>query len=111
MPRSIASITLVMREHDEAIQFFTEALRFELLEDTPLGYGKRWVRVAQSGSNRSCLLLARAAILNNWSMSEIKPTAACFSSWRRTTFEMTTDACKRMAFGSPSNSVRNLMGV
>ncbi len=45
----LAALALVVRDYDEAIAFFTEALRFTLLEDTPLGDGKRWVRVAPTG--------------------------------------------------------------
>jgi catechol 2,3-dioxygenase-like lactoylglutathione lyase family enzyme len=58
--RSISALTLVVRDYDEAIAFFAESLRFTLLEDTPLGAGKRWVRVAPAGSNGTALLLARA---------------------------------------------------
>jgi len=61
MSHSITSLTLLVRDYDEAIAFFTTALRFELLEDTPLGNGKRWVRVAPPGSNSCALLLAIAA--------------------------------------------------
>jgi lactoylglutathione lyase len=57
---SIPLVTYLVRDYDEAIAFFTEALRFELVEDTPLGKGKRWVRVAPPGSPGASLLLARA---------------------------------------------------
>ena len=50
-----------MRDYDEAIAFFTRALGFELLEDTALAAGKRWVRVAPPATNGAALLLARAA--------------------------------------------------
>ncbi len=59
MPSSLASISLIVREYDEAIAFFTDALRFRLVEDTPLANGKRWVRVAPAGGG-AALLLARA---------------------------------------------------
>ncbi len=62
MARSIAAVALVVRDYDEAIAFFTEAMRFELLEDEPRGPGKRWVLVAPRGSTGTALLLARAAI-------------------------------------------------
>jgi len=61
MSRSIALVTLVVRDYDEAIAFFTEALRFTVLEDTPLGGGKRWVVVAPSEGRGAALLLAQAA--------------------------------------------------
>ena len=57
----IASLTFIVRDYDEAIDFFINALRFRLLEDTPMGNGKRWVRVAPADSNGTSLLLAKAA--------------------------------------------------
>lgn len=59
--RTISQVTLVVRDYDEAIRFFTQALRFELLEDTPLAGSKRWVRVAPAGAAGTALLLAKAA--------------------------------------------------
>ena len=58
--RSLALVTLVVRDYDEAIAFFAGALGFALQEDTPLGDGKRWVRVAPERGGHA-LLLARAA--------------------------------------------------
>jgi catechol 2,3-dioxygenase-like lactoylglutathione lyase family enzyme len=58
--RRIAQIALVVRDYDEAIEWFGKALRFELLEDEPREAGKRWVRVGPAGAEFS-LLLARAA--------------------------------------------------
>ena len=60
MKQSIAHITLVVRDYDEAIAFYTGALGFALLEDTALGGGKRWVRVAPRGASETALLLAQA---------------------------------------------------
>ena len=60
MEQTIACIALVVRDYDEAIDFYTRRLRFELVEDTPLGNGKRWVRVAPRGARGTSLLLARA---------------------------------------------------
>lgn len=61
MKQRIANITLLVKDYDEAIQFYTEKLDFKLLEDTMLGEGKRWVRVAPLGATETCLLLAEAA--------------------------------------------------
>lgn len=61
MSRSIALLTFVVRDYDEAISFFTDALRFTVVEDTPLGAGKRWVVVAPPESQGVSLLLAKAA--------------------------------------------------
>lgn len=46
MSLSIASVALVVRDYDEAIAFFTASLGFDVVEDTALGGGKRWVIVA-----------------------------------------------------------------
>src|ERR1700741_4477046 len=61
MTHSLAQVTLVVREYDEAIAFFTHQLGFHLLEDTILGDGKRWVVVAPNGSPTLRLLLACAS--------------------------------------------------
>jgi catechol 2,3-dioxygenase-like lactoylglutathione lyase family enzyme len=61
MSARIALTALLVRDYDEAIRFFTRALGFELLEDSPRGPGKRWVRVAPPGGAGGSLLLARAA--------------------------------------------------
>jgi len=53
-------VTLLVREYDEAIEYFTQRLGFMLLEDTPLGAGKRWVRVAPGDGRGTALLLAKA---------------------------------------------------
>jgi len=58
--QSIAHLALLVREYDEAIAYFTRSLGFDLVEDTDLGGGKRWVRVAPPGSDGAALLLARA---------------------------------------------------
>ena len=59
--RSIAMLALLVRDYDEAIAFFTNVLRFKLLEDTPQGAGKRWVVVRPQNSHGASLLLAKAA--------------------------------------------------
>jgi len=57
----IGYVTLVVRDYDEAIAFYTEIVGFDLIEDTALGKGKRWVLVAPPGNPGTGLLLARAA--------------------------------------------------
>lgn len=56
----IGHVAVLVREYDEAIRFYTEALGFDLVADRPLDGGKRWVLVAPPGGGTS-LLLARAA--------------------------------------------------
>jgi catechol 2,3-dioxygenase-like lactoylglutathione lyase family enzyme len=58
---NIAHIALVVRDYDEAIEFYTKKLGFTLVEDTRLNDVKRWVVVAPSGSNGCNLLLAKAS--------------------------------------------------
>jgi catechol 2,3-dioxygenase-like lactoylglutathione lyase family enzyme len=61
MGQSIGHVALLVRDYDEAIAFYTGCLRFDLIEDTDLGGGKRWVVVAPPGGVGTALLLARAA--------------------------------------------------
>jgi catechol 2,3-dioxygenase-like lactoylglutathione lyase family enzyme len=51
--------TLLVQDYDAAIAFFVGKLGFDLVEDSDLGGGKRWVRVVPPGSAAG-LLLARA---------------------------------------------------
>jgi len=60
MQQYLANIALVVRDYDEAIEFYTQKLGFELIEDTPLSAEKRWVRVRPRGLQGCCLLLAKA---------------------------------------------------
>jgi len=64
MPQTIAHITLVVRDYDEAIAFFTQSLGFELIEDTAStdrqGRDKRWVLIASRGARGTQILLAKA---------------------------------------------------
>lgn len=62
--QKIGYVSLLVHDYDEAIEFFTIKLCFKLVEDTNLGNGKRWVLVAPSDSNESCLLLAKASSSN-----------------------------------------------
>lgn len=59
--QSIALVTLLVHDYDEAIAFFTRALRFELVDDTPVSADKRWVVVAPADGMGASLLLAKAA--------------------------------------------------
>ena len=61
MPRSLAQLALVVRDYDEAIEFFTTRLGFRLIEDTVLSPDKRWVVLAPGPDPGCRLLLARAA--------------------------------------------------
>lgn len=55
----LALTTLVVPDYDTGIAFFVGALGFDLIEDSDMGAGKRWVVVG--GKDGGCLLLAKAA--------------------------------------------------
>ena len=57
---TIGAISLLVRDYDEAIAYYTGTLGFRLIEDSPRGGGKRWVLVAPPGAQETCLLLAQA---------------------------------------------------
>jgi len=60
--QSIVHVALVVRDYDEAIEFYTKKLSFTLVEDTyQPEQDKRWVVVAPPGSRGTSLLLARAS--------------------------------------------------
>ena len=59
--QQIANVALLVESYDEAIEFYTRKLEFELVEDTDLGGGKRWVQVSPPNSNGTNLLLAQAS--------------------------------------------------
>jgi catechol 2,3-dioxygenase-like lactoylglutathione lyase family enzyme len=61
MKQQLACVTIVVRDYDEAIQFYTQKLNFVLIEDTPLSESKRWVLISPPGSNGCHLLLAKAS--------------------------------------------------
>jgi catechol 2,3-dioxygenase-like lactoylglutathione lyase family enzyme len=61
MNQNIGYVALVVRDYDEAIDFYVNTLGFELLEDTAVeAQHKRWVLLAPPGSSGARLLLARA---------------------------------------------------
>ncbi len=62
MKQSIVHIALVIQDYDEAIDFYVNKLKFDLIEDTyQPEQDKRWVVVAPPGSIGVTLLLARAS--------------------------------------------------
>ena len=61
MKQHIAHISIVVKDYDEAIDFYTKKLDFTLVEDTKLDEKKRWVTVAPTGAEECSLLLAKAS--------------------------------------------------
>jgi catechol 2,3-dioxygenase-like lactoylglutathione lyase family enzyme len=60
MSSFLAAISLVIPDYDDAISHYCDGLGFDLVEDTDLGSGKRWVLVAPPGAKETRLLLAKA---------------------------------------------------
>ncbi len=62
MKQSIVHIALVVKDYDEAIEFYTNKLHFTLIEDSyQAKQDKRWVVIAPPGSQGTTILLARAS--------------------------------------------------
>ncbi|SFS14595.1 VOC family protein [Yoonia litorea] len=59
MQRHLALIAVLVPDYEAGIAFFVGQMGFDLLEDTDLGNGKRWVRVAPRGA-QTAFLLAKA---------------------------------------------------
>ncbi|MBB1289999.1 VOC family protein [Pseudoalteromonas sp. SR43-6] len=60
----ISSIALVIKDYGDAIEFYTQKLNFELVEDTNLGDGKRWVLISPPNSNGACSNRANSSRTN-----------------------------------------------
>lgn len=61
MSQHIACVAIIVRDYDEAINWYCRILGFTIVEDTQLTETKRWVRIAPAGSTGVNLVLARAA--------------------------------------------------
>lgn len=60
MKQKLVYVTIVVRDYDEAVKFYTEKMNFDLVEDTKLSDTKRWILVSPKNSKGCCLLLAKA---------------------------------------------------
>lgn len=61
MNQYIAHIAIVVEDYDQAIEFYTQKLHFDLIEDTLMSPEKRWVLVKPKGAKELAILLAKAA--------------------------------------------------
>ena len=83
-------VTFVAREYDEAIGFFVGKLDFELLEDTDMGDGKRWVVVPPtSGSNSG--LMSGASLLIARAVTDTEKASVGNQAGGRVAFFLNTD--------------------
>ncbi|GHA45316.1 extradiol dioxygenase [Amylibacter ulvae] len=60
MKQFISAISVVVPDYDAGIAFYVDQMGFDLIEDTDLGAGKRWVLVAPKGAVETRILLAKA---------------------------------------------------
>ncbi|HEY5229161.1 MAG TPA: VOC family protein [Opitutaceae bacterium] len=60
MSQEIGCVSLLVRDYDEAIAFYKGKVGFDIVEDTAMGEGRRWVVLAPPGSSGTRLLLAKA---------------------------------------------------
>ena len=61
MTQRLSLVTVLVRDYDEALDWFRDLAGFELVEDTDRGDGTRWVVVRPAGSEGTQVLLARAS--------------------------------------------------
>ena len=62
MKQSIVHIALVVKDYDEALDFYIKKLKFVLIEDTyQPEQNKRWVVIAPPGGSGTTILLAKAS--------------------------------------------------
>lgn len=58
MRQALATVSLLVPSYDAGLRFYVDVLGFRIVEDTPMGGGKRWVTVAPPGHGGARLLLA-----------------------------------------------------
>lgn len=60
MKQKLANVSIVVDNYDKAIEFYTQKLKFTLVEDIKLSESKRWILVSPPGDGNTNLLLAEA---------------------------------------------------
>ena len=83
-------VTYVAREYDEAISFFVGKLDFDLVEDTDMGDGKRWVVVAPTSGSTSGLN-SGASLLIARAVTEVEKASVGNQAGGRVAFFLNTD--------------------
>ena len=95
-------VTLVVRDYEEALAYYTGVLGFVLVEDTRLSETKRWIVVGRRDPrSASCSRADTAA--DSGPASGIKRVGASASSCTPTTSQANTHACARPACSSVAN--------
>ena len=57
----LSAISILVADYDEAISWYCSKLGFELIVDTPMGGGKRWVVMAPNAEAQTRIILAKAS--------------------------------------------------
>lgn len=60
MPKKLSVVTLLVRDQDEALDFYVDKLGFQKRDDRSYGEGFRWVTVAAPGQSDPALTLVKA---------------------------------------------------
>lgn len=60
MNTNLVLISIVIPDYDDAINYYTNVIGFDLVEDTVMSPTKRWVRVKPKGDHQMSILLAKA---------------------------------------------------
>lgn len=109
MPVRISHFSLLIPDYDTALDFF-RSVGFECREDTDLGNGKRWVRIAPPGAETENLL---AALPNVDSAGLLESRAVDVSGffWKPKISQVTTSALKQQTLSSKRHRVMTLTGV
>ena len=76
MPQRLSLVTLLVRDYDEALEWYRDRAGFELVEDTDRGDGTRWVVIRPAGSDGTNVLLARASTPSSRPGSATRAAAA-----------------------------------
>ncbi|MCU7490805.1 MAG: VOC family protein [Bacteroidota bacterium] len=58
--KNIGHITILVRNYDEAIQFYTDIMGFQLISDNDFGNGFRWVTVAPQKQSDTAIVFVLA---------------------------------------------------
>ena len=103
MPQTLGYVSVVVRNYDEAIAFFTGILGFTLIEDTPLGNGNAGFWCVRRIRKGQAYCLPEPSTPNKMAGLEIK-LAAAYSSF---SIPMISGETMRFSGNAASNSARN----
>lgn len=92
MITNISHVTVLVKDQDEALKFYTEKLGFEVGTDMSMpDYGMRWLTVRPKGQPNLELTLMPATT-EEMRAAIGRQAAICYSSWRRMTARRNTSA-------------------